>query len=89
VQVACINTSVWLLIWRVFLNCEAILNIVIGIIIWRSPSLPNVLAFGCCVSTIFVAYWNSKWWALAAELIVFFTGYTMLFYGIFTKLKMS
>ena len=91
VQIACINTSLWLMIWRAVLNCEALLNVLIAMVIWRSPYVPNLLAFASCSCTILAAYVTGKWWALGAEMVVFIVGYAMLCYGIvnISKLKSS
>lgn len=85
----CVNTSLWLLIWRLVLNGEAILNILIAIVVWRSPYLPNLLSLASCVLTVFTSYGNRKWCALVGELMIFVATYVMLIYGIYNRLKLS
>ena len=85
----CIDTSKWFYVFRFVLNVEAILNIMIAVVVWRSPYLPNLVAFFCCFSTILSSYVNQKWFALIGELMTFIGTYVMLFYGIFSHLKIS
>lgn len=84
-----IDTSKWFYVWRLVLNVEAILNITIATVVWRSPYLPNFLSLFCCCSTIFSSYVDLKWFALIGELIIFVGTYVMLFYGIFIHVKIS
>ena len=89
VPLRCVNTSEWLTIWRLMLNGQGLLNIIIAIVVWRSPYLPNLLSLGCCVSAVLSTYVTEKWLAMLGELMTFAGTYTMLGYGIFSKLKFS
>ena len=87
VNLDCIDTSLWLAIWRLSLNGQAMLNIITAMVVWKSRHLPNLLSLVCCTSTILVSYMNHKWLEMVGELMVFVQIYTILGYGIYSKLK--
>ena len=87
VNLDCIDTSLWLAIWRLSLNGQAMLNIITAMVVWKSRHLPNLLSLVCCTSTILVSYMNHKWLEMVGELMVFVQTYTILGYGIYSKLK--
>lgn len=85
----CVDTHKWYRISRVVVNVETIMNIFIAVVVWRSPYLPNFMSLFCCVTTILSAYGDELWFGYTGELMTFVGSYVMLYYGIFTRIKIS